>query len=136
MAATKFGSAVGIHEVHFLIPLQRQQFVDPAVRPSREFFQGVLEPSGGIETVEHSRPQQALDHRHPLARALGHGELPELIADGNRTDGVFDRVFVDGLVAGVGVTSQRGAAVEGVVEGLGLLALSETTARVSASQAW
>ena len=60
-----------------------------------------------------------MDHRRPLSRALGACEQPVLLADGNRADGVFHRVVVDGQVAGVGVAGQFGPAVEGVVDGLG-----------------
>lgn len=107
------------HSVCFPIPLQRQQFINAAVGPGGELVQGILEPGGGVEAVELGRPQQALDHRRPLARPLGPGEQPVLLADGDRADGVLDRVVVDGQVAGLGVAGQRGPAVEGVVDGLG-----------------
>ncbi len=65
--------------------------VEYAVGPGGEFVQGVLEPGGGVEPVELGGPQQALDHRRPLARPLRPGEQPVLLADGNRADGVLHR---------------------------------------------
>jgi hypothetical protein len=53
-----------------------QQFVDFAVRPSREFFQGVFQPSRRIKAIEFGGSEQALNGGSPLTGAFGTDEEP------------------------------------------------------------
>ena len=52
------------------IQTQRQQLIDPAIRPGREFFQCVFEPGRGFDVVQLGRSQQALDGGGTVAGAF------------------------------------------------------------------
>ena len=50
--------------------LERQQFVDPAIGPGREFFERVLEPGIRLQAIEFGRSEQALDRGGTAAGAF------------------------------------------------------------------
>jgi hypothetical protein len=53
---------------------KRQQFVDTAIRPSRQFFQGISKPRGRVESIQFCCAQQRLDGSSPLTSPLRTGK--------------------------------------------------------------
>ncbi len=57
---------------------KRQQFVDAAVGPERQFFQGVFQPRRRFDAVQFGGGKEALDGSGALGGAFAAGEQPVL----------------------------------------------------------
>jgi hypothetical protein len=60
---------------------KRQQFVDAAVGPGGQFFQGISKSCDRIESVEFGRSEQSLDGSGPLTSPFRASEQPVLFAE-------------------------------------------------------
>ena len=96
-----------------------QQFIQSVVRPGGQFFQGIFEPGMRVKAVESGGADEGLNGGGAFARTLRSGEQPIFLAHGNRSDGVFDWVVVDGQMSGFCIADECRPAFEGVVHGFG-----------------
>ena len=74
---------------------------------------------GRVESVEFCSAEQGLDDSGPFSGAFGTGEQPVFFAQRDGSDGVFDRIVVDGQMAGFGIADQALPTFQGIVDGFG-----------------
>ena len=86
---------------------ERQQFIDFAVRPGGEFFQGVFQPRRRIKAVEFSGAEQTLDGGSTFTGSFGADKEVIFPADSNWPYRVLAGIVIDRQVTGVGVADER-----------------------------
>ena len=95
----------------------RQQLLEATGGLGRQTLQDVLQVSVRIVSVEFRGLDQAHDDGGALTGTKGTDKEPVRSTESDRTDSILDVVVVDGQIAIVEVTDQRGPAAQAVLDG-------------------
>lgn len=95
---------------------ERQEFIDPAVRPDMELFQNILEPGIGLKAIQLGGRQQTLNGGRPTPCAFRPSEEPISAPERNRPNRILDRVVVDRGIASRNIAPDGQPPLERVVD--------------------